>query len=80
MEFSRVKIDHELMNTVNNSKKKESQLRDYPESQVGFPERNDVTCPVDTERIHVDLDTFDISRKSSTEVHRELTGQSLDKR
>jgi hypothetical protein len=68
------------MNTIDNFKKKETQLRDYPESQVGFPERNDVTCPVDTERIHVDFNTFDISRKSSQELDQELTGRALDKR
>jgi hypothetical protein len=68
------------MNTINNLKKKETQLRDYPESQVGFPERNDVTCPIDTERIHVDFNTFDISRKNSQELDRELTGRVQDTR
>ena len=42
---------------------------DFPELQVGFPERNDVSNPiVDMERVHVDLETLDISRKKAAEV------------
>jgi hypothetical protein len=49
---------------------------DFPELQVGFPERNDVSNPIDEmERIHVDLETFDISRKNTVEFTREITSQ-----
>ncbi len=42
-------------------------LRDYPELQVGYPERNDVSNPNhEMERIHVDLETLDISKKSAS--------------
>ncbi len=48
-------------------------LRDYPELQVGYPERNDVSNPNhEMERIHVDLETLGISKKSAAEIAREM--------
>ena len=45
---------------------------DYPERQVGYPERNDVSNPdPEMERIHVDLETMSISKKSAAEIARE---------
>ena len=67
------------MNRKESAEKKETRLHDFPESQVGFPERNDATRPVETERVHVDLDTLNISRKSSRELDRELGGRTLDR-
>jgi hypothetical protein len=56
--------------------KKESRRNDFPELQVGFPERNDVANPIDEmERIHVDLETLNISRKNSQELTREIVSQ-----
>jgi hypothetical protein len=56
--------------------KKGSRRHDYPERQVGFPERNDVTNPNDEmERVHVDLETLNISRTNSSAFTREITGQ-----
>lgn len=50
-----------------------SRPNDYPEHQVGYPERNDVSNPNDEmERIHVDLETMGLSRRSAAEVTREL--------
>ncbi|MDQ2658617.1 MAG: hypothetical protein M3Y60_14435 [Bacteroidota bacterium] len=52
-------------------------LRDYPELQVGYPERNDVSNPNhEMERIHVDLETLDISKKSASEIAREIRGNA----
>ncbi len=52
-------------------------LRDYPELQVGFPERNDVSNPNhEMERIHVDLETLDISKKSASEISRAIRGNA----
>ncbi len=46
----------------------------FPEQQVGFPERNDASIPVeDMERVHVDLETLNLSRKSGKEVTRDET-------
>lgn len=48
-------------------------LNDFPELQVGYPERNDVSNPnLEMERIHVDLETMGISKKSAAEISREL--------
>jgi hypothetical protein len=63
---------------LNNSmdRKSVSRVREYPELQVGFPERNEIPDPnSEMERIHVDFDTFNISRKNAVEVTREITGQ-----
>jgi hypothetical protein len=58
------------------SQGKSPRIRDYPELQVGFPERNDATSPnQEMERIHVDLETLDISRKNEAEVTRAIVGE-----
>lgn len=65
------------MNLSNNiDRKPVTRVREYPELQVGFPERNEIPDPVgDMERVHVDLETFNISRKSAVEFTREIRGQ-----
>jgi hypothetical protein len=56
--------------------KREHRRNDFPELQVGFPERNDAANPIDEmERIHVDLETLSISRKNTKEFTREITSQ-----
>lgn len=46
---------------------------DFPELQVGFPERNDVQNPnIEMERIHVDLETLGTSKKSARDFAREI--------
>ena len=46
---------------------------DFPELQVGYPERNDVSNPdSEMERIHVDLETLRISKKTAAEITREI--------
>jgi hypothetical protein len=56
-----------------------SRLNDFPEFQVGYPERNDVSNPnIEMERIHVDLQTMGISKKSAAEIAREM--RSVDVR
>lgn len=49
-------------------------LNDYPELQVGFPERNDASFPAndEMERIHVDLENLHISRKKAADLMQEL--------
>lgn len=60
-----------------NEPKRGTRPNDFPESQVGFPERNDVTSPmVEMERVHIDLETLDISRKNMEEFTREITQES----
>jgi hypothetical protein len=58
---------------INSSPKPGSRVKDYPELQVGFPERNECTPVDDMERIHVDLETMDISRKNLQEFTKEIT-------
>ena len=46
---------------------------DFPEYQVGYPERNDVSNPNnEMERIHVDLETLGLSKKSGADLTREI--------
>ena len=53
-------------------------VNDFPELQVGYPERNDVSNPnIDMERIHVDLETMGISKKSAAEIAREIRGTDV---
>lgn len=53
--------------------KRSRRLNDFPELQVGFPERNDVSNPnLEMERYHVDLETLGISKKSAAELVREM--------
>jgi hypothetical protein len=57
--------------------RRENRVGNYPELQVGFPERNDASDPnAEMERVHVDLNTLDLSRKTSLEVLREVTGNN----
>lgn len=49
---------------------------DFPELQIGFPERNDVRNPNhETERFHVDLENMELRRTTANEVTREITGK-----
>ena len=58
-----------------NKDRKAIHRNDYPEMQVGFPERNDVTFPnEERERVHVDLETLKLSRKSGDELTQENMG------
>ena len=51
---------------------------DFPELQVGYPERNDVCNPnMEMERIHVDFETLGISKKSGAELAREIRGTNV---
>lgn len=60
----------------NIDRKPVTRVREYPELQVGFPERNEIPDPnSEMERVHVDLDTLNISRKNAVEFTREITGQ-----
>ena len=53
---------------------------DFPELQVGYPERNDVHNPnEEMVRIHVNLDNFELSRKSAEELTLELKEQNPGK-
>jgi hypothetical protein len=62
---------------INTSSKQERRRNDFPETQVGFPERNDVSSPIEEmERLHVDFDTLNVSRTSADEFTREITGQT----
>jgi hypothetical protein len=64
------------MNLSNNMDRKPvSRVREFPELQVGFPERNEIPDPIsEMERVHVDLETLNISRKNAVELTREITG------
>jgi hypothetical protein len=64
------------MNLSNNiDRKPVSRVREFPELQVGFPERNEIPDPIsEMERVHVDLETLNISRKNAVELTREITG------
>lgn len=58
--------------------RRNKRLNDFPELQVGFPERNDVSNPnTGMERIHVDLETLGISKKSAEEITREIRGTQV---
>jgi hypothetical protein len=50
---------------------------DFPELQVGYPERNDVRDPNnERERIHVNLENFELKRLNAEGVTREIRGQN----
>jgi hypothetical protein len=54
--------------------RRNNRVYDFPERQVGFPERNDVSNPdIEMERIHVDLETMRISKKSAAAISREMS-------
>jgi hypothetical protein len=53
---------------------------DFPEFQIGYPERNDVRDPNwEMERIHVNLESLELKRTSATGVIREITAESAGK-
>jgi hypothetical protein len=57
---------------------RKTRVNDFPELQVGYPERNDVSNPnIEMERIHVDLETMGISKKSAAELAKEMRGANL---
>ena len=57
----------------NPAQKRDKKSNDYPENQVGFPERNDASDPnLERERVHVDLETLDISRTSAVDLDKEI--------
>jgi hypothetical protein len=50
---------------------------DFPELQVGYPERNDVRDPNnDMERIHVNLENFELKRLNAEGLTREIRGKA----
>jgi len=65
-----------MQNKVNIKQNK--RRNDFPELQVGYPERNDVCNPnMEMERIHVDFETLGISKKSAAELEREIRGTNV---
>lgn len=58
--------------------KRKKRRNDFPERQVGFPERNDVSHPdIEMERIHVDVETLGTSKKSEAQILREIRGRNV---
>jgi hypothetical protein len=48
---------------------------DFPELQIGYPERNDVRDPnAERERIHVDLESFELQRTTADGITRNKGG------
>jgi len=67
-----------MQNEKININKRSRKLHDFPELQVGFPERNDAADPNrDMERLHVDFETLGVSKKSAAELTRELRGSNV---
>ena len=67
-----------MQNEQANINKRSSRLNDFPELQVGFPERNDVSNPnLEMERFHVDFETLGISKKSLAELAKEIRGYNV---
>ena len=55
------------------NKNERARPNDYPELQIGYPERNDVKDPNgDMERIHVNFENFELKRLNAEGVTREL--------
>jgi len=51
-------------------------LNDFPELQIGYPERNDVRDPNhEMERLHVDLENFELRRTRADELTRDKNAQ-----
>lgn len=47
-------------------------VNDFPELQIGYPERNDVRNPnIEMERIHVDMESFELKRTNAQGIERE---------
>jgi len=54
---------------------------DFPELQIGYPERNDVRDPNhEMERLHVDLDNFELRRTKANELTRDNNAQGNSNR
>ena len=54
-----------------------SRTNDFPELQIGYPERNDVRNPNhEMERIHVDMENMELRRMNATDLTREIAGQN----
>jgi hypothetical protein len=52
-------------------------VNDFPELQIGYPERNDVRDPNgDMERIHVNLDSLELERTSADGQPRQKKDQN----
>jgi hypothetical protein len=51
---------------------------DFPELQIGYPERNDVRDPnQEMERIHVNLENFELRRTTAKEITQENNAQGI---
>jgi len=58
--------------------KRNKRRNDFPERQVGFPERNDVSDPnIEMERVHVDSETLGTSKNRASELIREIRGTNV---
>jgi hypothetical protein len=54
----------------------DSRVHDFPELQIGYPERNDVRNPnFERERIHVDLEKLELKRTTADGLTREIIRQ-----
>jgi hypothetical protein len=48
-------------------------VNDFPELQIGYPERNDVRDPnSEMERYHVNLDNFKVERATAERIIKEI--------
>ena len=76
-----LKTEEVLNNTCmdkNANIKRNRRRNDFPELQVGYPERNDVCNPnIEMERIHVDFETLGTSKKNAEELAREIRGTKV---
>lgn len=53
-------------------KVKKNRPNDFPELQIGYPERNDVRDPNgEMERIHVNLENFELQRATADQIIRD---------
>lgn len=54
---------------------------DFPELQIGYPERNDVRDPnQEMERIHVDLENFELRRATADELTQNNNAQGVNRK
>lgn len=59
-----------------NSNIRNRRVNDFPELQIGYPERNDVRDPnCEMERIHVNLDSLELERTNAHGMIREIREQ-----
>jgi hypothetical protein len=62
-----------------NSSIQNRRANDYPELQIGYPERNDVRDPnCEMERIHVNLESLELERTTADGSTRETRGRSIN--